>query len=242
MAINNKNKNKKEIPSYLQNPFTFKNRVKIFFKKLFHPEKFDGTIEQQQRNERRYNKKYKTSSSSKNSVRSSSFQWSGEFDFARFLWVVIPTIILITVAILSACNVILPAFENLEHAMIDALNNAEFMYLTIKLFEWITVLIKDQILLLILLGIPLLVALIVLVVLEIILFILFWILFAIIFLLFVILGNISMIFLPLGLCIFAVVMSVKAFNDGENQIPSASCIILSFISLIVYYIFFFAVY
>ena len=230
---------KQKIPSYLPDTTSFKWKVKVFFGKIFRPSQYNGTIEQEQKNNRRKNKNSSYSSSNKTK---SNFSFRGEFDLVRFLWVVIPTILLITISILSACNLIIPAFENLEDAMLDMINNAEFMYLTIRLWEWLTGLLNDHVLLAILLGLFILAAILVLIILEGILFILFWILYIIIFLLFVLIGNISMIVLPLAMCVFIVIMSVKAFNDGENQIPSASCIILSFISLIIYYITFFTNY
>ena len=98
-------KKKEKIPSYLQNHFSFKNRVKRFFDKLFHPGKYNGTIEQEKRNNKR---KYSSSSSYNNTSSKSknTFSWTGEFDLVRFLWVVIPTVLLISslVFLIGACS------------------------------------------------------------------------------------------------------------------------------------------
>lgn len=224
------NKSKKEIPSYLK----YDNSLLGKIKRLFKRNKYSGTIEQEERlNRKKYSKSVSTNKPK------FSINFDSEFDLVALLQVVIPCVLLITIGILSACNVIIPAFEQADRWLNNLLEKSEFMFVTQIIAEFIMSLVSNNIILLVCLGLFLVAGIFIMVILEALLFVLFWILYAIFYLLFIFLGNILMIFLPLGILIFGVVMAVRAFNDGLNKIPTASCIIIDFIMVTLYYVTFF---
>ena len=225
------NKSKKEIPSYLK----YDNSLLGKIKRLFKRNRYSGTIEQEERLNR---KKYSKSTPTKKPK--FSFNFDSEFDLPSLLQVVIPCVLLIAIGILSACNVIIPAFEQADRWLHELLENAEFMFVTQIIAEFIMGLIQSNIIILLFLGIFLAIAILIMIILEALLFVLFWLFYALFYLLFLILGNLLMIFLPLGLLVFGVVMAVRAFNEGYNKIPTATCIILDFAMALVYYLTYFS--